>query len=72
VANGVLVVPNDDDLYILDANDGTDLAMFNTGGTIAAGAAAIVNGMVIVGSGLQYMYESTAKDNNLIIAYGLP
>jgi polyvinyl alcohol dehydrogenase (cytochrome) len=72
LANGVLIVPSDDDLLILNAATGDQLAMFNTGGTIAAGAAAIVDGNVVVGSGLEYALDPTAKTNNLIICYGLP
>lgn len=72
VANGVLVVPNDDDLLVLDAATGGELVTFNTGGTIAGGAAAIVNGMVIVQSGLSYPFDPSTKNNNLVIAYGLP
>jgi len=72
IANGVLVVPSDDDLLILNAATGDQLAMFNTGGTIAAGAAAIVDGNVVVQSGLEYQLDPTVKSNNLVICYGLP
>ncbi len=72
IANGVLFVPIDDDLYVLNASTGEQLTMFNTGGTIAAGAAAIVDGNVIVKSGLEYYLDSTTKNNNQIICYGLP
>jgi len=71
LANGVLVAPVDDDLYVLNAATGEQLNMFNTGGTIAAGAAAIVDGRVIVGSGLQYQL-GTVKNNNQVVCYGLP
>jgi hypothetical protein len=71
LANGLLVVPNDDDLYVFEAATGKQLIMFNTGGTIAAGAAAIVGGRIIVKSGLQYIFDTTTKDNNLVICYGL-
>jgi polyvinyl alcohol dehydrogenase (cytochrome) len=71
LANGLLVVPNDDDLHVLEADTGKELIMFNTGGTIAAGAAAIVDGRIIVSSGLQYIFDSTTKNNNLVICYGL-
>lgn len=71
LANGLLVVPNDDDLHVLEAATGKELIMFNTGGTIAAGAAAIVDGRIIVKSGLQYVFDSTTKNNNLVICYGL-
>jgi polyvinyl alcohol dehydrogenase (cytochrome) len=71
LANGLLVVPNDDDLYVFEAATGKQLIMFNTGGTIAAGAAAIVDGRIIVSSGLQYIFDTTAKNNNQIICYAL-
>jgi len=71
LANGVLVLPSDDVLLILNAATGEQLAMFNTGGTIAAGSAAIVDGNVVVKSGLEYMLDPTVKPNNLIICYGL-
>ena len=64
-------VPIDTDLYILNAHTGDQLQMFNTGGTIAAGAAAIVDGKVIVKSGLQYPL-GTVQNNNQVICYGLP
>ena len=72
IANGVLFVPIDDDLYVLNAMTGEQLKMFNTGGTIAAGAAAIVDGFVVVKSGLSYAFDPTTKLNNQIICYGLP
>jgi hypothetical protein len=72
VANGVLIVPNDDDVLVMNAMTGEQLAMFNTGGTIAAGAPAIVDGHVIVGSGLSYALDPTTKDNNIIICYAVP
>ena len=52
LANGVLFVPIDEDLYVLDAETGETLTMFDTGGTIAAGAAAIAQGRLVVQSGL--------------------
>jgi polyvinyl alcohol dehydrogenase (cytochrome) len=72
LANGVLVVPSDDDLLIMNAATGEQLAMFNTGGTIAAGSASIVDGNVVVQSGLEYALDPTVKLNNQIICYGLP
>jgi outer membrane protein assembly factor BamB len=72
LANGVLVAPIDDLLYILDAATGAELNKFDTGGTIAGGAAAIVDGHVIVGSGLSYPFDPSTKDNNQVICYGLP
>jgi outer membrane protein assembly factor BamB len=71
-ANGVLAVPIDTRLYVLDAQSGDELAMFDTGGTIAAGAAAIAQGRIVVGSGLQYVFDSTVKNNDQVICYGLP
>ncbi|HET8933866.1 MAG TPA: PQQ-binding-like beta-propeller repeat protein [Polyangiales bacterium] len=72
VANGVLVVPNDDDLLVMNAMTGEMLAMFNTGGTIAAGAAAIVDGNIVVKSGLQYELDASVKNNDQIICYAVP
>jgi polyvinyl alcohol dehydrogenase (cytochrome) len=71
LANGLLVVPNDDDLYVFEAATGKQLIMFNTGGTIAAGAAVIVDGRIIVSSGLQYIFDTNVKNNNQVICYGL-
>jgi outer membrane protein assembly factor BamB len=72
LANGLLVVPNDEDLYVLNAMTGEQLAKFTTGGTIAAGAATIADGRIVVQSGLSYALDPTAKPNNLVICYGLP
>ena len=73
LANGVLFVPINDDLYVLDADGGDMLTMFNTGGSIAAGAAAIAQGRVVVKSGLNYIFGGTdAIANNQVICYGLP
>jgi hypothetical protein len=71
LANGVLVVPVGTALNIYEASSGKMLNTFETGGTIAAGAAAIVDGKIIVKSGLQYGFDATAKNNNLVICYGL-
>jgi polyvinyl alcohol dehydrogenase (cytochrome) len=71
LANGVLAVPFGDDLYVLDAETGETLTMFATGGTIAAGAAAIAQGRLIVQSGLTYPFGSVTL-NNQVICYGLP
>jgi outer membrane protein assembly factor BamB len=71
LANGVLLAPINDELHVLDAATGDTLTMFNTGGTIAGGAAAIVQGKVIVQSGLAYALSNTLN-NNQIICYGLP
>jgi outer membrane protein assembly factor BamB len=73
-ANGLLVVPVDDELHVLDAHTGESLAMFMTGGSIAAGGAAIAQGRIVVASGLQYQIAGAtlARNNNQIHCYGLP
>jgi glucose dehydrogenase len=72
LANGVLFVPMDSQLLVMNAKTGEMLTSFETGGSIAAGAAAIAQGKVVVKSGLQYPLDATVKDNNQIICYGLP
>jgi polyvinyl alcohol dehydrogenase (cytochrome) len=72
VANGVLVVPNDDDVHVFEAATGRELTRFNVGGTIAGGSAAIVDGKIVVQSGMNYMFAQGAKNNNSISCYGLP
>jgi outer membrane protein assembly factor BamB len=72
VAGGVLVVPINARLFLFDAHTGTMLTMFDTGGTIAAGGAAIAQGKIVVGSGLQYLFAGNALNNNKVICYGLP
>jgi outer membrane protein assembly factor BamB len=74
VANGVLAVPVNSVLYLFDAETGEMLNMFDTGGTIAAGAPAIADGMIVVKSGMQYMFAGTGEAilNMEIHAYGLP
>ena len=72
VANGVLVVPINDELHILNAETGEELKMFNVGGTVAAGSAAIAGGRIVVQSGMQYPFAPTAKNNDQVICYGLP
>ena len=72
LANGVLYVPINAELYVLDAASGDELTKFDATGTIAAGAAAVAQGKVVVGSGLQYPYANNAKNNNQVICYGLP
>ena len=67
----MLVVPADTQLHVLNAADGSSLAMFETGGSIAAGGAAIVDGQVIVASGLTY-FVGAPKFNNQIHCYALP
>ena len=72
IANGVLFVPINDDLLILNAATGDQLNMFNTGGTVAAASPAVAAGKVVVPSGLQYPLATDAKNNNLVLCYGLP
>ena len=72
IANGVLVAPVDSNVYILDAATGADLKTIETVGTIAAGAVTIVDGHLIISSGLQYQLDASAKPNDEIICYGLP
>jgi len=71
VANGVLVVPVDAQLYVMNAATGDVITMFETGGSIAAGGAAIVDGKIIVQSGLQYPF-GTPTNNNQVHCYALP
>jgi len=73
LANGVLYVPINDDLHVLNAETLDSLTMFATGGSIAAGAAAVAQGRVVVGSGLTYIFGfGDAITNNQVICYGLP
>jgi outer membrane protein assembly factor BamB len=72
VANGVLAVPSDDDLLVLNAMTGEMLAKFATGGTIGGGSPAIVDGHIVVKSGLSYYLDTSAKNNNQIICYAVP
>jgi polyvinyl alcohol dehydrogenase (cytochrome) len=72
VANGLLFVPSDDELLIFNAATGDMLKSFNTGGTIASGAAAVADGKIVVKSGLEYILDSSVKSNNVVICYGLP
>jgi hypothetical protein len=72
LANGLLFVPVNSVLHVYKALDGEELISFETGGTIAAGAPAVVDGHVIVKSGLQYSFGGASlKDNNEVICYGL-
>lgn len=72
IANGVLVVPSDDDIVVYNATTGDMLAMFNTGGTIAGGSPAIVDGHIVVNSGLAYELDPTVKPNMQTICYAVP
>lgn len=71
VANGLLFAPANSVLKVFNAKTLELLASLDTGGTIAAGAAAIVNGNVIVKSGLMYAFAQDAMPNNKIICYGI-
>ena len=73
LANGLLVVPVDNELVILNAATGDELKRFDTGGTIAAGAAAIVDGKIVVKTGLEYALAilTPVKANQQIRCYGL-
>ena len=70
VANGVLVVPAGTALNFYNAKTGDKLNSFETGGTIAAGAAAIVDGRVIVQSGLQSLTTTPARTTTWSSATG--
>jgi polyvinyl alcohol dehydrogenase (cytochrome) len=72
IANGVLAVPSDDDLLVLNAMTGDKLAQFTTGGTIGGGSPAIVDGHIVVASGLSYYLDTAAKNNNQVICYAVP
>lgn len=73
LANDLLVVPVNNELHIYNALTGDMLKTFDTVGTIAAGAAAIADGMIVVKSGMQYIFAgSDATYNTKVIAYGLP
>lgn len=72
-ANGVLFAAVNTKVVILEAATGAELKVFDTGGSIAGGSAAVAEGTVVVGSGLQYPFGGTyAINNNQVIAYGLP
>jgi outer membrane protein assembly factor BamB len=70
MANDLLVVPANSMLNVYSAKTGELINTFETGGSIA-GAAAIADGKIVVKSGLQYIFGANAKDNNLVICYGL-
>jgi outer membrane protein assembly factor BamB len=72
VANGVLFVPAGSELRLFEASTGDPLHRLDTGGTIAAGGAAIVQDKVIVKSGLTYPLDASAVRNDQIYCYGLP
>lgn len=60
-------------LVILDSATGNELERFDTGGTIAAGAAAIVDGKIVVKSGLEYALAilTPVTANTEVRCYGL-
>ena len=73
LANGLLVVPVNNELHIYNAATGAMLNMFDTVGTIAAGEPAIADGKIVVKSGMQYIFGGLdAIAGNKVIAYGLP
>lgn len=72
LSNGVLIVPINTRLFVLEAATGKMLTMLDTGGTIAAGGAAIAQGKVVVGSGLQYIFGFNAMNNNEVQCYAVP
>lgn len=70
IANGILATPAGSALNIYNAATGEMLNSFETGGSIA-GAPAIVDGKIVVKSGMTYIFDSSAMNNNLVICYGL-
>jgi len=73
LANGLLVVPVNNELHIYNAATGEMLNMFDTVGTMAAGAPAIADGRIVVKSGMQYIYGGfDTIAGSTIFAYGLP
>ena len=71
LANGLLFVPVNSELHVLDKQSLQELARFETGGTIASGAAAVVDGRVVVKSGLQYGFGVDLKDNHEVVCFGI-
>lgn len=73
LANGLLVVPVNNELHIYNAATGDMLNTFDTVGTIAAGAPTIADGMIVVKSGMQYIFAGfDATFGTKVFAYGLP
>lgn len=73
VANGVLAAPINNELHLYNAATGDMLNMFVVDGTIAAGAPAIADGMIVVKSGMQYAFAgASAIPATKIYAFGLP
>jgi outer membrane protein assembly factor BamB len=71
LANGLLFVPNDTVLYVMNAKTGEVVTQFETGGTIGGGAAAVVRGRVVVKSGMVWT-DPTCRPNDHFICYALP
>ncbi|HKU37787.1 MAG TPA: PQQ-binding-like beta-propeller repeat protein [Polyangiales bacterium] len=71
LANGLIFVPVNSVLKVFDAASFEELVAFDTGGTIAAGAPAVVDGNVVVGSGLMYGFAQDALNNNKVLCYAL-
>ena len=71
IANGLIFATANSVLKIFEADTLELLASLDTGGTMAAGAPVVVDGDVIVASGLTYMFAQDALTNNKIICYSL-
>jgi outer membrane protein assembly factor BamB len=71
LANGLLLVPVNREMRIYNAKTFELLVSFDTGGTIAAGAPVVVDGNVVVQSGLMYGFATDAFNNNKILCYAL-
>lgn len=71
LANGVLFVPSNSTVFVMNAETGDVVAQLETGGTIAGGSPAIAQGRVVVKSGFLYK-DPVTKANDQIICYALP
>jgi outer membrane protein assembly factor BamB len=73
LANGVLAVPMNTELQLYNAATGDLLKMFPLEGTVAAGAPAIADGMIVVKSGMQYAFAGgDATAANKVYGFGMP
>jgi outer membrane protein assembly factor BamB len=73
IANGVLAVPVNNELHLFNAATGDSLNMFTLDGTVAAGAPAIADGMIVVKSGMQYLFAfADAIVANKVYGFGMP
>jgi outer membrane protein assembly factor BamB len=72
LANGLLFVPMNTVLHVMNAETGEELTTFDTGGTIAGGSPAVAQGRVVVKSGLLWADFLATRANDQIICYGLP